>query len=117
MALNAAQVVTLAEILGETPDEAQAALDALPRRGYDAGEVTAIENAVIADIAVYAALKDKHLRVSGGRDGVDLDFDRDRGALRTRNRIRLGMSSMSDADSACDPNALRMTVWRGGCWT
>ena len=91
MALTSAQVVTLAEMVGETPDAAQSALDALPRI-YDAGEVTAIENAIIADLTTFAGRKDKtHLELDGGKDGVRLKYQTSLSELRKRNRGRLGM--------------------------
>jgi len=101
MPLSSAQVVELAEIIGETPDATQSALDSLARI-YDAGELTAIENAVAADVTVYAARKDKtHLRLEGGRDGVRLDYGVSLEALRERNQQRLGLSVGASAISSC----------------
>src|SRR5687767_14873212 len=75
---------------------------------------TAQEAAMLDDVDEWERIKNKGLRISGGTDGVDLDFGRNRRALRDRVRQRLGLSGLlssgglfhipvvSDYDYSCD---------------
>ena len=74
MSLTPEQVVSTAEMIGETPDATKSALDGLARL-YDADDLAAIEAKIVADLAVYAEVRDDNLKVSGN---VDLDAERDR---------------------------------------
>lgn len=114
MALNESQITALADLVGEEYDDTKDAVAELAN--YTADERAAIEAAIIADLAVWATVRDKHLRVSGGRDGVDLDYGRDRGALRRRNRERLGMPAISESEILSNPAAVRQVVMRGPGW-
>lgn len=116
MALSASEVVTLAEVIGETPDEAQAALDAAARV-YSAERMAAIEDATRADLTEWATIRPKRsFRLAGGKDGVHLDYG-PRGAELTRVvRTRLGLSAVSESEMASDPNAVRLTVLKGVRW-
>jgi hypothetical protein len=113
VALTDAQVVTLGEMILETPDATESALDGLAGK-YSESEVNAIESAIAADIVTFAAIKDKrHIRLSGGRDGIDLNFERKEAALRDRNRKRLGLPDIS---YLFDPNAVHGATLRGPIW-
>lgn len=47
------------------------------------------------DIELWTASRGKDLRLSGGRDGVDIDPERSRRMIRDRTRQRLGIAGMS----------------------
>lgn len=51
----------------------------------------AAEDTLAADIATWETIRDKHLKVKGGSDGVDLDNGRKRAAIRERCKLRLLM--------------------------
>lgn len=89
MALTGAQKVTVAEITYETYDT----IDGL------AGSLNADqETAVIADIAIWNARKNKvHIRMEGGRDGVNLVNDRLLEAVTIRVRGAFGLSLLPPA--------------------
>lgn len=101
-------------MIGETPDAAKSALAALSRL-YDAGELAAIEDDIIADAEVYSERKDKtHLKLEGGRDGVRMDYGVSLEELRERNRRRLGLPLYAEGDYP--ENAVRVGVLCGPRW-
>ena len=82
MALTGAQKVTVAEITYETYQR----IDGL------AGSLNSDqESSIIADLATWATIRDSHVRLAGGRDGVDFDNERKREAIRRRIRKALGL--------------------------
>jgi hypothetical protein len=74
------------------------------------------ELAMADDIDAWDTVKAKFLKISGSKDGVDLDFDRDREAIRRRVRLRLGLSAYSSADIGTDSSDIFTIGLRGGCW-
>lgn len=86
MSLTGPQKVTVAEITYETPakiNEITVSLDA------------DIETAIIADIAVWNEKRSKQaIRLSGGRDGMDLNVERLLEAVTIRVRNALGLSPL-----------------------
>jgi hypothetical protein len=95
VALSEAQLATLSELVSATYAETSSAWAGV-QAGKAAGEIAAIEGRLTSIITDYEAVKGKHLRMSGGRDGIDIDYERNRGALRSRARRLLGMSALSD---------------------
>ncbi|MEA2174113.1 MAG: hypothetical protein QOD00_1705 [Blastocatellia bacterium] len=41
------------------------------------------------DLVTWGDIRDKHLKIKGGKDGVDLDNERKRAAIRRRLRLML----------------------------
>jgi hypothetical protein len=72
--------------------------------GLDAAQ----EAPLIAYVEKWEAAETKHLRVAGGKDGVDLDYGRERAFLRLQTRVMLGLDPLSDADVAADPNVMQL---------
>lgn len=95
MPLTEAQIATLSELVSAAYAETSSAWAAV-QVGKTAAEVSALEGRLSGIAAEYDAKKSKHLRLAGGRDGVDIDYDRDRGALRRRARKLLVMSAASE---------------------
>lgn len=86
MALTSAQKVTVAEITYETPSKVNEITVALDPD---------IEDAIIADIAIWNANKnDVDVRLEGGRDGTNLVVDRLLEAVTIRVRNALGLSPL-----------------------
>lgn len=88
MALTEAQKVTVAEITYETYekiDELAATLNANQ------------ETSIIADLATWATIRDSHVKLQGGRDGIDFDNERKREAIRRRIRRALGLPLVASA--------------------
>jgi hypothetical protein len=82
MALTATQKVTVAEITREE----LATIESL------ASNLTTEQNtAIVADIAIWATIRDSHVRIKGGSDGLDFDNARKRDAIRERVRKALGL--------------------------
>lgn len=82
MALTGPQKVTVAEITYEEYET----IDAL------AADLNADqETSIIADLATWATIRDSHVRLQGGRDGIDFDNERKREAIRRRIRLALGL--------------------------
>lgn len=94
MALSDAQKVSLSKLVGESLEVTKSALDSLARN-YSAGEVTAVETELVALLAVYAPVENKHLMVQGGSDGVNLDYGRNRKDLRAKARNLLELPGLS----------------------
>lgn len=107
MALTGAEKSTLADITQESLATVTSKAD-----GLDSD----VEDDIQEDIVLWNTLKDKHLRVSGGRDGVDLDSERSRKAIRMRNRLRLGLPALSEVEGLSDPNAIYGFTLNGGSW-
>lgn len=88
MALTGPQKVTVAEITYEK----YAKIDELaPSLNSDQ------ETSIIADLATWALIRDSHVKLEGGRDGVDFDNERKREAIRRRIRIALGLPAIASA--------------------
>ena len=99
MSLSDGELVTVAEIAREELS------DITIYAGYLTDEqVTSIQ----ADIVTWATIRDKHLRVKGGKDGIDLDNERKREAIRQRVRKQLGLSLISDEALALDANTMQL---------
>jgi hypothetical protein len=86
MAFADAEIVTLAEIVGENYQATQ---------WWAQNLTTGQEASARADLTTWATLRDKHTRIRGGEDGVDVDPSRKRAAIRRRLRLmlRLGDST------------------------
>jgi len=85
--LDAGQTEVVREILDEESlSEVESLLDDLTAEQ---------EAATVTDVARWELIRDKHLKVSGGRDGVDLDYEREREAIRRRVSSRLGVGPES----------------------
>lgn len=87
MPLTEPQKVTVAEITRETYADVNTGSADLT-----AEQVTSIQ----ADVVTWNLIRDKHLRVKGGKDGIDLDNEREREAIRQRVRKQFGWSLISD---------------------
>ena len=86
MALTDAELVTTAEIIEENYEATQ----------FSSGNLTEAQEASLrADLDTWAGIRDKHLKIKGGKDGVDLDNDRQRAAIRKRLRLMLLRSADS----------------------
>lgn len=105
MALTEAQVETVREITGERSFTAVSGLCAALNASQEA--------ATVLDIAEWQAVKSKYLKITGGKSGVDLDFDRNREAIRDRVRTRL---DLPDWYSLSDPDAVVSLTLCGGSW-
>jgi hypothetical protein len=82
MALTGPQKVTVAEI---TLEKLAKIAELAPLLTSDQ------ETSIIADLATWASIRDSHVKVDGGRDGIDFDNERKRAAIRGRIRIALGL--------------------------
>lgn len=82
MALIAAQKVTLTEVTLRSLLEIEAATGLLGAEQ---------EAAIIADLATWATIRDSHVKLKGGGDGVDFDNERKREAIRRRILNHLGL--------------------------
>lgn len=82
MALTGSQKVTVAEITYEEYDRIDALASSL-----NADQ----ETSIIADLATWATIRDSHVKLEGGSDGVDFDNERKREAIRKRIRKALGL--------------------------
>ncbi len=104
-----AQKVTLSKLVREPLDKVKSALDSLARR-YTSAELAAIESELLDILAEYTPVANKHLIVEGGRDGVNLNYGRNRGDLRAQARKLL---EMPDALDSADASAVRVVALRG----
>lgn len=93
MALTGAQEVSLAAIIYETPETVATLVTDL-----DAD----VETHILARMAVFAPAKDSHVKLKGGKDGVDFDNERKRAAIRAELRIILGLDPVSALDPMFD---------------
>lgn len=98
MALNPTQQVTVAEITQET----LATIESL------ASSLTAEqETTIAADIVMWNLIRDSHVRVKGGRDGIDFDNARKREAIRERVRKALDLPLYSSEVSGSGSGSIR----------
>lgn len=89
MALTPDEKVTLAEIARETYSTVDTAAASL---------ISAQETQLRLDITRWATVRGKHLKVQGGRDGIDLSPEREREEIRRRVRIHLGLPMYSEEE-------------------
>ncbi len=88
MALTGPQKVTVAEITYEKYEKID---DLASSLNSDQ------EASIIADLTTWASIRDSHVKVKGGRDGIDFDNERKREAIRRRIRIALGLPMIASA--------------------
>jgi hypothetical protein len=107
MALSDGQKVSVSKLVGESLEVTKSALDSLARN-YAAGEVAAVEAALIGILDVYEPVENKHLILEGGSDGIKLDYGRNRKDLRAKARnllelpgVSSGLFRMSVAGAMC----------------
>lgn len=86
MALTGPQKVTVAEVTYETYERIDELATALN---------TDQETSIIADLTTWATIRDSHVKLAGGKDGVDFDNERKREAIRKRIRKALGLRLFS----------------------
>ncbi len=94
MTLNETQIALLSELVGESYEATSSALSGV-LAGLSDGERAAVETQLSSILTTYTPIKDKHLRMHGGRSGIDIDYDRNRAKLRRSARVLLGMDSTS----------------------
>jgi hypothetical protein len=83
MALSPAQIESVREMVG---DKTFATVESL------CAEMNAASEAAMADdVDEWDRIKNKHVRLSGGSDGIDVDNERYRAALKRRVRLRLDL--------------------------
>jgi hypothetical protein len=89
MALSEPEKATLLEIVG---------INDLATLNYLlSGASSAQLERLSEDIDSYDRIKDKHLRVKGGKDGIDLDNERKRAAIRERCAVHLRLNNSGGA--------------------
>lgn len=72
--------------------------------------------ALLADVDLWERVKSDHLIISGSKEGLDINAERDREAIRRRVRLRLGLSAISSARLAANPSAIQSFVLGGGSY-
>lgn len=82
MALTAAQKATLVTMTYKSLADIEAAAPSLNAES---------EALIIEYIAAWEPVKNEHLKMHGGRDGIDLDEERDRRTIRRRVLTLLGL--------------------------
>lgn len=87
MALTNTQLVTVAEIVLETFDTVESLASSLNAEQ---------ETSIIVDLALWATIRNSHVKLKGGTKAVDFDQERKREAIRRRIRKMLGLSLISD---------------------
>jgi hypothetical protein len=97
--LTSAQKATLAEITRES----YASVDA-----KSAGLNEDVVTLLAADVTRWGTVRSKHLKVKGGRDGVDLDYSREREEIRRRDRNLLGFPLYSEEELGFATDAMQM---------
>lgn len=112
MPLSETQTALLAELVGESYEDTALALS-VAVTGLSVAAAAAVETQLEEVITEYGKIRDKHLRVSGGSDGVDLDYDRNRAALRARARVALKMTAASTTGSRMPTFFTRARGYRG----
>jgi hypothetical protein len=95
VALSETDTALLAELVDNSYEETASSLTGA-LAGLSAEAVAAVEGQLANILTEYTTVRNKHLRVAGGRDGVDLDYERNRAALRERARTALKVSGTSD---------------------
>jgi hypothetical protein len=92
--LAPSQIALLAELLA-TAYTGVAEAVTMAEGSLDSAAIAAVE-AELMDVAdSYNSLKDRHVRLAGAQ-GVDIDYDRNRGELRRRARALLGLKDSAD---------------------
>lgn len=86
MALTAAQLVTVAEITRETLETVTSLASSLTAEQ---------ETSIGTDVTLWGTIRNSHVRLKGGGDGLDFDNERKREAIRQRIRKMLGLSLIS----------------------
>jgi hypothetical protein len=89
MALDTAQLESVREMVG---DKLFSTIQSLC-----AGLNAAQESAMSDDIDEWDRIKNKHVKMSGGSDGIDIDNERARNALKRRVRQRLDLPVASSS--------------------
>ena len=115
MALSAPQIVDSSRLIGENSVTTQQALP-MATAALSAGAVAAIGQSLSALVGEYLDLENKHIRIQGGKEGLDLDFDRNRLSLMKRARVLLGMSPVSDSVLAGNSNVVRQVILQGASY-
>lgn len=87
MALTDAQKVVVAEITLETFDTIDPLVDELNSDQ---------ETTLLADLDLWADIRNSFVQVRGGKEGVDFDNERKREGIRRRVRKMLGLSLISE---------------------
>lgn len=82
MALSSDQLVALSEITRESYDTVESAASDLN---------TAQESVLSDDLDTWESIRDSHVKLAGGGDGVDFDDERKRAAIYYRVRNMLGL--------------------------
>lgn len=107
------QITDLSRMIGENYLITSQALPVVTAT-LSSDAVTAIENQLVDLIDEYVRIENKHLRMRGGKDGVDIDYDRNRLSLMKRGRVLLGLSPVSE--TAVDSNGIRYLKLCGAGW-
>lgn len=102
MPLNETQQVTVAEITLETLATIESLVGSLADEQ---------ETSIAADIVTWNAIRDSHVRVKGGSDGIDFDNARKREGIRERVRKMLGLPLYSSEVSGSSGSIRTMTVF------
>ena len=84
--LTAVQLVTVAEIVQESYETVSSLV--LPL-------VAEQETSIATDVTLWGTIRNSHVRLKGGGQGLDFDNERKREAIRQRIRKMLGLSLMS----------------------
>lgn len=117
MALTEAQIVDLSKMIGEGYQATRSALPVVTAV-ITADDVIAINAELVTLLTEYNRIENKHLKVKGGKDGIDLDNDRNRLSLMKRARVLLGFSNpISGTETSGDSNAIHRSIIRGACWS
>lgn len=95
MSLSGSDIVTVSEIAQETYDDVAILAVSL---------TTDQENSILDDLDTWGTIRDSHVRLKGGKDGVDFDNERKREGIRQRIRKMLGLPLYSPES----PNALQL---------
>jgi len=82
--LSSAELETIREIVGS---ETYSTVESLCSELNDAAK-----SAMQDDVDIWDGVKNKHLKMTGGTDGIDLDPGRSRKAIQRRVRQRLSLS-------------------------
>ncbi|MBX6772692.1 MAG: hypothetical protein IRY83_13260 [Chloroflexi bacterium] len=94
------QLEQVREVVGESSrDVVRAALAALDDAAWAR---------TLLDLAEWESVRSEHARLSGGREGLDVDPARQRQAIRERVRVRLGLPVRACAASTWVPVQLEL---------
>lgn len=102
MALTGAQLTLVAEITQETYDVVEEL----------ALELNASQESLLSDdLDTWEVIRDSHVKVQGGADGVNFDNERKREAIRQRIRKMLGLPLVSFEVSGFSQAVVHTGVW------